>query len=112
MRENDVDAADWNPSSGKGDIWNDSPMRDLATDLERMGAPVVEGRGAEQSDKDPDNVLLELETPGPSIASSPLIPVPGFRNLSIQPPSSASPSAQLPPPVPTRDTGCTPSQAP
>ena len=89
--ENDVDRADWNPASGTRGVWNGSPTRDLETGLKRMGAPLEEGNGAEGSDEDLDNVLPELETRGPSSASSPLIPVPDSRNLPIQLPSSPSP---------------------
>ena len=36
---NDVVRVDWTPASGTRGIWNDSSMKELGTDLKRMGAP-------------------------------------------------------------------------
>ena len=43
-----MNEADWNPASGTGDLWGDSPTQDLDTDLKRMGAPSEVGKNAEE----------------------------------------------------------------
>ena len=60
-----MDRVDWTPASGTRGIWNDPSMKELGTDLKRMGALPEGGNNAEASDKDLDNVPPELETPEP-----------------------------------------------